>query len=330
MEQRALGSSGMRIGRLGLGTMTWGRTTDEFDAREQLRSFVDAGGQLVDTANVYADGNSERLLGQLIREEDLREHVVIATKVGSRPGTERRFDLSRKHLNESVVGSLRRLGVDSIDLLQLHAWDPNTPLTETFDALAGLVRSGKVRYVGVSNFAGWQTALAQQESLRTLGNVIVSTQVEYSLLQRGVEREVLPLGSTVGLGILPWSPLGRGVLTGKYRTSTPSDSRAANPSFSGFISPYLSTSSGQIVDAVCTAAEGLDAHPSQVALAWLRTRPGVVAPIVGARTASQLKLSLEAEHLDLPDAVTEALNEISSPVLGYPDSGWNQVPRLNR
>jgi aryl-alcohol dehydrogenase-like predicted oxidoreductase len=206
----------------------------------------------------------------------------------------------------------------------VNAWDPWTPLEETLAAVDSAVASGKVRYVGVSNFSGWQMARAatmQQAMGRT---PLVTTQVEYSLLERGIEREVVPAAQAVGMGILAWSPLGRGVLTGKYRHSMPIDSRGANAETAGWVQPYLDERGRRIVDAVATAAEGLGASPTEVALAWLRDRPGVVSSVVGARTAQQLAAALAADELELPDAITIALDDVSAPILGYPEFGWAQ------
>ncbi len=324
MEQRPLGRSGLWVGRLALGTMTWGRGTDEFDARDQLAVFLDAGGTLIDTADVYAEGVSEQLVGELVEEFGVRDQVVIATKAVSRPGPERRFDASRRHLLRSLENSLRRLRTDTIDLWQLHAWDPMTPLDETLAAVDDAVRSGKVRYAGVSNYAGWQVARAATWQ-RALGRTpIVTAQMEYSLLERGIEREIVPAAQSLGLGILPWSPLGRGVLTGKYRHQTPSDSRGGNAETAGWIQVYLDDRGRRIVDALATAADGLGASPTEVALAWLRDRPGVVAPILGARTNGQLIAALSSEELELPDEIVRALDEVSEPALGYPEAGWAQ------
>ena len=322
MEMRPLGRSGLQVSRLALGTMTWGRDTDEHEARDQLLAFVEAGGTLVDTADVYADGRSEQIVGALVDELG-RDSVVLATKAVSRPGTDRRRDASRGHLLGALDASLRRLGVDHVDLWQLHAWDPLTPVEETLGALDTAVSSGKARYVGISNYSGWQTAtVTAHQAARHAVARPVSTQMEYSLLQRGIEREVVGAAEAGGLGILPWSPLGRGVLTGKYRHGTPADSRAASSHFSSFIAPFLGERSRLIVDAVCTAAEGLGVAPLEVALAWVRDRPGVVAPIVGARTAAQLRGALTVEELALPDEIVTALDEVSSPESSYPDSGW--------
>jgi aryl-alcohol dehydrogenase-like predicted oxidoreductase len=324
MEHRPLGRSGLSVSRLALGTMTWGRDTDEHEAADQLRAFLDAGGSLVDTADVYADGRSEEILGALLREVG-RDRVVLATKAVSRHDGGRRFDASRLHLLRALDSSLARLGVDHIDLWQMHSFDRATPMEETLAAWDTAVASGRVRYVGVSNYTGWQTAMAATwQALKPSAARPVTTQVEYSLLERGIEREVVEAAQASGLGILPWSPLGRGVLTGKYRHGTPADSRGASTHFGGFVAPYLGDRARQVVDAACTAAEGLGVSPLEVALAWVRDRPGVVAPILGARTAAQLRGALTVEELTLPEEIVTALDEVSAPERGYPDSGWNQ------
>jgi aryl-alcohol dehydrogenase-like predicted oxidoreductase len=304
--------------------MTWTKQTDEYEARDQLAAFLDAGGSLIDTADSYAQGASEDLLGTLLQEFDCREDVVLATKAVQRPGTERRLDASRRHLLRALDASLTRLDVDHIDLWQVHRWDSATPLEETLAALDHAVHSGKVRYVGISNYSGWQTARACTLQQVNGAASIITTQMEYSLLERGIEREIVPAAQTLGLGILAWSPLGRGVLTGKYRHSIPIDSRGGNPETSGFVGAYNNERSHRIVDAVCTAAEGLDAAPGEVALAWLRDRPGVVAPILGARTANQLISALASEELDLPEEIVTALEDVSEPDSGYPEAGWAQ------
>jgi aryl-alcohol dehydrogenase-like predicted oxidoreductase len=305
--------------------MTWGGGTDEYEARDIFTAYLDAGGNFIDTADVYTDGEAERMLGALIKEADARDEIVLATKAVSKPGTSRRFDASRRHLMNSLEGSLRRLGVDHIDLWQLHAWDPLTPLDETLSVLDAAVRSGKVRYVGVSNYCGWQLATAATlQTQRDGGAPIASNQVEYSLLARGVEREVMPTARHHDVGVLAWSPLGRGVLTGKYRYSTPQDSRAANSTFSSFVQPYLEDSARGIVDAVAIAAEGLSVTPLEVALAWVRDRVGVTSAIVGARTAEQITATLAADEISLPQEITAALDDVSAIDLGYPDHGWNQ------
>lgn len=325
MQLRPLGRSGLWVGRLALGTGTWGRTTDEYEARDQLAAFLDAGGTLIDTADGYGDGASETLLGELIEEYEVRDQVVLSTKAGAVAGSERRINTSRGHLLRTLEESLRRLRTDAIDLWQVHAWDPWTPLDETLSALDAAVQSGKVRYAGVSNFSGWQVARAAtvQESVPGRAR-LVTAQMEYSLLERGIEREIVPAAQALGMGILPWSPLGRGVLTGKYRHSIPIDSRGANVETASWVQVYLDDRSRRIVDALATAAEGLGASPTEVALAWLRDRPGVVAPILGARTNNQLIAALASEELELPEEILIALDDVSAPALGYPEAGWAQ------
>src|SRR5438067_2444152 len=239
MEQRRLGATGLFVSRLALGTMTWGRDTDEDDASSQLKAFVEAGGTLLATADVYVDGESELVVGRLLQGVVRRDDVVVATKAVSRRGQERDRDASQRHLLTALEASLQRLQTDYVDLWQMHAWDPRTPIEETLAALDTAVSSGRARYIGISNYSGWQTAKAATCQKAWPGRApIVSTQMEYSLLQRGIEREVVPAAVAHGLGVLPWSPLGRGVLTGKYRTGAPPDSRGASQRWSGFVGVY--------------------------------------------------------------------------------------------
>ena len=325
VDIRSVGASGLRVSRIGLGTMTWGRDTDEHEASELLDTFLSAGGTLVDTADVYADGESEKILGRLLTDADRRAQVVLATKAVSRPTSDRRFDASRGHLLSTLNASLRRLGVEYIDLWQLHAWDPLTPIDETLSAIDAAVSSGKVHYVGVSNYAGWQVATVAAMQTAVPGHFApVCAQMEYSLLQRGVEREVIPALKGHGMGLIAWSSLGRGVLSGKYRAGIPADSRAGNPLFASFVQPYLTEHARRIADAVATAAEGLGASSSEVALAWLRDQPGVTSALVGARTPAQLRTALASEALVIPDQIKAALSDVSAPPMSYPEFGWNQ------
>jgi len=313
MQQRAVGATGLKVSRLGLGTLTWGRDTDEHEARDQLISFAEAGGTLVDTAAGYGDGASEELIATLVGDVVARDEIVIATKAGiSRRGGSRETDVSRGHLLRTLDASLERLGVDHVDLWQVHTWVDDVPLEETLSALDQAVATGRTAYVGVSNYSGWQTAQAATWQRAVPGRTpLASTQVEYSLLNRSAEHEVVPAATALGLGVLPWSPLGRGVLTGKYRGGTPSDSRAASPHFANFVEQYLGERSSRIVEAVARAADGLGWTPLEVALVWVRDRPGVTAPIVGARTAAQLKAALGVEELALPDEIIDALDDVS-------------------
>jgi aryl-alcohol dehydrogenase-like predicted oxidoreductase len=316
MEQRQLGNSGVKVSRLALGTMTWGRDTDEHEAAEQLRHFIDAGGNFVDTAAVYGDGDSERVLGGLLGALIPREQMVVATKAGISFKTgERKVDNSRTSLIADLDRSLTRLKTDYIDLWQIHTWDESTPLEETLSVLDYAVTSGKARHVGISNFSGWQLARSCTLQNPLFGKSgIISAQNEYSLLNRKIEREVLPACGALGVGLLAWSPLGRGVLTGKYRTGVPSDSRGATPHFSAFIQPYLDERSSRVVEAVSVAADGLGLSPLEVALSWVRDCPGVTSAVIGARTGAQLRGALSSESVTLPMPVRQALDEISAPI----------------
>jgi len=313
MQQRSVGATGLKVSRLGLGTMTWGRDTDEHEARDQLIAFAEAGGTLLDTAAGYGNGASEELIGTLIGDVVARDEVVLATKAGiSSARGARQYNTSRGHLLASLDASLKRLDVEHVDLWQVHIWSDETPLEETLSAFDIAVSSGRASYVGVSNYTGWQTAQAATWQRAVPGRaVLASTQVEYSLLNRAVEHEVIPAAEALGLGVLPWSPLGRGVLTGKYRSGTPADSRAASSHFANFVGAYFGDRSAQIVEAVARAAEGLGWSSLEVALAWVRDRPGVTAPIVGARTANQLRGALGVEELTLPAEIVEALDDVS-------------------
>jgi len=314
MEFRRAGKSGLLISRLGLGTMTWGRDTDEHEAADQARAYLDAGGNFLDTAALYGDGDSERVIGGLIGTLFQREEILISTKAGiSFQEGERVVSTSRRSLIAELDNSLNRLGTDFVDLWQVHTWDPFNPLDDTLSALDYAYSSGRARYVGVSNFGGWQSARAitRQESFPTKAP-IATLQNEYSLLNRSVEKEVLPCANELEVGFLAWSPLGRGVLTGKYRLGTPSDSRGASPHFAGFVEPYLDDRGMRIVEAVNVAAEGLGYSPLEVALAWVRDQIGVTSAIVGARTGAQLRGILMSEEISLPYIVRSALDDASA------------------
>ncbi|MVA77065.1 aldo/keto reductase [Auraticoccus sp. F435] len=321
MRQRSVGASGLSVSRLGLGTLTWGRDVSLDTAGDLLTTFVDAGGTLVDTAAAYGSGAVESMLGSMLDRVVPRDELVIATKAGFgvREG-ERVVDTSRRALLRDLDGSLRRLGTDHIDLWQVHAWG-QAPLEETLAALDQAVSSGRVGYVGVSNYVGWQTAQAATWQRAVPGRArVVSTQVEYSLLARRAEIEVLPAVRAFEMGFFPWSPLGRGVLTGKYRTGTPRDSRGASDHFAWFVEPYLEQRSRAVVEAVARAADGLDLTPLQVALLWVRDAPTVTAPLLGARTVSQLQACLSVEELELPEEIARALDDVSGGPLSARDA----------
>lgn len=314
MIRRRLGSSGLEVSRLGLGTMTWGRDTDEHEAANQLRAFLDSGGNFIDTAAVYGDGDSERVIGGFIGTLVSRDEIVIATKAGiSFKNGERIVNNSRASLLGDLDRSLDRLGVECVDLWQVHSYDPEVQLEETLSALDYAVASGRTRYVGISNFNGFQSARAVTIQNPFLGKVAISAiQNEYSLLNRKLEEEILPGAGSLGIGVLAWSPLGRGVLTGKYQDGLPIDSRGASQHFASFIAPYLSKRSRTITQAVIVAAEGLGLSPLEVAIAWVRDRPHLTSSIVGARTGAQLRGILRSEEIEIPNQVIAALDEVSS------------------
>jgi aryl-alcohol dehydrogenase-like predicted oxidoreductase len=314
MQMRRTGKSGLSISHLGLGTMTWGRDTDTHEAADQCRAFIEAGGNFIDTSPIYGDGDAERVIGGMIGTLFNRDEVVIATKAGIQliDGV-KRVSNTRQSLIADLDKSLARLGTDHVDLWQLHGWDDETPLEDTLSALDYAYSSGKARYVGISNFSGWQSARAiTLQELHNMKAPIVSLQNEYSLLNRQVEREVLPCADNLDVGFLAWAPLGRGVLTGKYRRGIPSDSRAAAPHFVKHVEPYLNDHSGRIVEAVSVAAEGLGFAPLEVALAWVRDNPSVTSAIVGARTGAQMRGILKTEEITLPPTIRQVLDEVST------------------
>jgi aryl-alcohol dehydrogenase-like predicted oxidoreductase len=322
MEQRPVGRSGLVVSRLGLGTATWGRDTDPDDAAAQLVAFREAGGTLLDIGPWYVCEQAEPLIGQLLADVVPRDELVLAVKSGGPigPGAAAR-GLSRGGLLAALDNSMRRLGVDSVDLWQLHGWDERVPMEEILSAVDVAVSSGRARYAGLSNLPGWRTAAAAAwQQAWPARAPLAATQVEYSLLERGVEREVLPACAWGGLGVLAYSPLGRGVLTGKYRHGVPSDSRAASPHLREFVGHHLTDAAARIVEAVATAAEGLGTSPLAVSLAWVRDRPGVSSSILGARTVGQLSGSLAADTTVLPAEIRYALDDVSAPASSYPET----------
>lgn len=312
MKMRHVGASGLQVSRLGLGTLSWGRDVTAARARELMTTFVEAGGNLIDTAAAYGAGDAERIIGALVDTVVPRDDLVIATKAGFRVERGHRVvDTSRRGLLADLEASLDRLGTDHVDLWQVHAWG-TTSLDETLSALDLAVSQGMTRYVGICNFVGWQTARAATWQQAFPGRALLnSIQVEYSLLARRAEVEVLPAAREVGMGLLPWSPLGRGVLTGKYRDGTPKDSRGSSDHFAWFVEPYLEGRSRSVVEAVAHAATGLGLTPAQVALLWVRDAPGVSSPLLGARTVTQLEECLAVEGKKLPLEIATALDDVS-------------------
>jgi aryl-alcohol dehydrogenase-like predicted oxidoreductase len=300
-----------------LGANVFGWSADEPQSFAVLDAYVAAGGNFIDTADVYSEwkegnsgGESEVILGNWMKARKNRGNIVLATKVAK---LSTRRGLSPVNITAALNDSLRRLQTDYVDIWQIQMWDENTPLEDTLSALDYAYTSGKARHVGLSNFSGWQSARAItiQEG-NTAKAPIVTNQIEFSLLNRSAELEVLPCAQATGTGILAWAPLGRGVLTGKYRTGIPSDSRAAAPHFVKHVEPYLQERSTRIVEAVSVAAGGLGFSPLEVALAWVRDTPGITSAIVGARTGAQLRGILKSEEITLPEIVRSVLDEISA------------------
>jgi aryl-alcohol dehydrogenase-like predicted oxidoreductase len=313
MQMRMVGNSGLEISRLGLGTMTWGRDTDTHEAADQARAYIEAGGNFLDSASHYGDGDAERVIGGLIGTLFKREDIVISTKSGmSYESGLTKIDASRPALMTALDQSLARLGTDHVDLWQVQVWDEKVPLEDSLSALDWAYTSGRARYVGISNFNGWQSARAiSLQEANSAKAPITSLQNEFSLLARKVEDDLLDCAINLDRGFIAWSPLGRGVLTGKYRNGVPADSRAATPHFAPFIEPFLNERSRRIVEAVSVAAQGLGYSPLEVALAWVRDFPGVTSAVVGARTGAQMRGILVSEEIELPDVVRSALNEVS-------------------
>jgi aryl-alcohol dehydrogenase-like predicted oxidoreductase len=318
MRYRLLGHSGCAVSELCLGTMTFGAETDEAGSHEQLDAFLDAGGTFVDTADVYSSGKSEEIIGRWLaaRPQDVTERVVLATK--GRFATEdgpNGNGLSARHLTRALDASLRRLGVDVIDLYQVHAFDPFTPMEETLRTLDGFVQAGKIRYYGLSNFTGWQLTKAVLTA-RALGlRQPVTLQPQYSLIVREIEWEVVPAALDVGIGLLPWSPLGGGWLSGKYRRDQRPSGRTRLGEDPGRGMEAYDRRGGdrtwRVIDAVETIAENRAISMAEVALAWVNNRPGVVSTILGARTTQQLDTNLRAAGLELSTEEQAVLDEAS-------------------
>lgn len=315
MRKRKLGTVGAALSSVGLGTLTWGRDTPADEAERQLDIFLDAGGTVIDTSPYFGGGTAEMVLGELLSTSVDRSSVHLISRAGL---SEEGVDASRSSLERSVRSSLIMLGTEWIDTLVLAAPDPATNIEETADALASLVQRGLVHAVGLGNCPGWYAGLMSR-LLRERSVTLAALHMEYSLLERGIEREIVPFADYAGAGILVWSALGRGVLAGRYRHSIPPDSRAASPHFAGFVEPYLTSSSRQVVEAIATAADGLGVDIATVSLAWLLSRPGVSCALVGPRTSAQLAALLVDLDEEIPSAVLDALTEVTEPSWGYPE-----------
>lgn len=326
MEMRYLGRSGLEVSVLGFGTMTFSDGDGRFggvgatrgqDAQRQVDMCLDAGVNLFDTADVYAAGRSEEILGEALG--DRRKHVVVATKAFGRMGRNAHdTGLSRRHLIDACNDSLRRLGTDWIDLYQVHSFDALVPLEETLRALDDLVTAGKVRYVACSNYAGWQLMKAQAVAKQLNVERYIGQQIQYSLMARDAEQELLPCGVDQGVGALIWSPLAQGFLSGKFRNETGAPTRLQA---SGRLKAYETPTGMAVLDAIdaIVAARPGVTH-SQVALNWLLRRPGVTAVLMGARTDEQLADNLAAAGWSLDDGEMQALDRASQVPMQYPNS----------
>ncbi|MGW2459886.1 aldo/keto reductase [Streptomyces sp. NPDC001761] len=323
---RLLGRSGLRISPLALGAATFGTESGWGAGQEEARAlfdlYVERGGNFIDTADTYSGGTSERLLGEFAR--DRRESLVLATKYTTlrRPGDPNSSGSHRKNLFASVEASLRRLGTDYIDLLYLHVWDFTTPVEEILRGMDDLVRQGKVLYVAISNAPAWQVSRMQTTADLRGWSPLVALQIEYNLIERTGERDLIPMASEMGLGVVPYSPLGGGVLTGKYSRAdlTGADVGAGDGTRRSF-NVALGTVTERnlaIADVVGEVAEETGRSPAQIALAWTLRNPGVTAPIIGARTRAQLKDNLGALEVDFTAAQLARLDQISAVSLGYP------------
>jgi aryl-alcohol dehydrogenase-like predicted oxidoreductase len=320
MDYRTLGGSGCAVSSLCLGTMTFGAETDEPGAHQQLDRFIEAGGTMVDTADVYSGGRSEEIIGRWFasRPSDVTEPVVLATK-GRMPvdDSPNGAGLSARHLTRALDASLRRLGLETVDLYQVHAYDPLTPLEETLRTLDQFVRAGKIRYWGLSNFTGWQLTKAVHlaRALNVAGPVTL--QPQYSLLAREIEWEIVPAAIDVGLGLLPWSPLGGGWLSGKYRRDQrPTGATRLGEDPGRGMEAYDRRGTDRtwaVIDAVQKIAEDRGVSMAEVALAWVTGRPAVSSTILGARTLGQLETNLRAADLHLTPAETATLDAASDP-----------------
>jgi aryl-alcohol dehydrogenase-like predicted oxidoreductase len=324
MKYRYLGKTGLKVSELCLGAMTFGRESSEEVSRQILDDFVEAGGNFIDTADVYTRGASEQVVGGWLAGKQ-REDLVIATKVrfpmGEGPND---VGLSRKHILSGVEQSLRRLGTEYIDLYQVHCWDQATPLEETLSTLDTLVRSGKVRYIGASNYSGWQLQKAIDLCRQMGWEPFVCLQPQYNLLCRSTEWELIPVCLNEGLGVIPWSPLRGGWLSGKFRrgmTAPPAGTRVAVAEEQGWgesWSAYNNEHTWSVLDVLFAVAEETGRTPAQVAINWLLQRPGVTAPIIGARTPEQLAANLGGAGWSLDERAMERLNQASAVETPYP------------
>ncbi|NRF95973.1 aldo/keto reductase [Paenibacillus frigoriresistens] len=324
MEFRHLGKTGLRVSELCLGAMTFGRETTEADSFAIMDRFVEAGGNFIDTADVYTRGASEEIVGKWLKGKH-RDDLVIATKVrfgmGDGPND---VGLSRKHIMASIEASLRRLGTDYIDMYQVHAWDLKTPLEETLGTLNDLVRRGYIRYIGASNYRGWQLQKAIDLSKKNNWESFSCLQPQYNLLTRATEFELIPVCVNEGLGVIPWSPLRGGWLSGKFHrglSTPPEGTRVAEAEKKGWgesWSKYNNELTWNVLDELYAVAEEAGKTPAQTAINWLLQKPGVTAPIIGVRTMEQLESNLGAADWSLTEEQVLRLDGVSALPVTYP------------
>jgi aryl-alcohol dehydrogenase-like predicted oxidoreductase len=319
-EYVTLGRTGLRVSPLCLGTMTfgteWGFGAEEKASKEMFDRYIDAGGNFIDTADGYTNGHSEELVGKFVTDRKLRDRAVIATKFtfGAEPGNPNAGGNGRKNIYRALEGSLRRLKTDFIDLYYLHAWDIVTPVEEVVSTLTDLVHEGKIRYYGLSDTPAWYVARAQTLAEKEGKERVATLQLEYSLIERNIEREHIPASQELGIGVCPWSPLGGGLLSGKYKkqsaTSGSGEGRLAggNPLFSRF-----SEQNWRIVDVLIEVAKQIGKPPAQVALNWVATQPGITSTILGATKIAQLNDNLASLEFTIPAELRARLDEVSAP-----------------
>lgn len=333
MQYRFMGKTGLKVSELCLGAMTFGREATEEVSHQMLDRFVEAGGDFIDTADVYSRGVSEEVVGRWLKTQH-RDNLIIATKVRFPMGEGRNdVGLSRKHILSGVEASLRRLDTDYIDLYQVHCWDASTPLEETLSTLNSLVQSGKVRYIGVSNFSGWQLQRALDLSRTNGWEWFTCLQPQYNLLCRSTEWELIPVCLNEGLGVIPWSPLRGGWLSGKFHrgmTAPPENTRIKTAEEQGWSerwSAYNNETTWHILDVLFAVAEEAEKSPAQTAINWLLRKPGVTAPIIGARTIEQLEANLGATDWALTAEQVAELDAASDPSLPYPYNFINDAQK---
>ncbi len=316
MEYRSLGRTGVQVSELCLGCMMFGGRTEDEASADIIDRFIDAGGNFLDTANVYTRGRSEEATGKALKRNGKRDKVVLATKVHGAMADDdpNAQGNSRRHIIEQCDASLRRLQTDYIDLYQIHRPDSQIPIDETLRALDDLIRAGKVRYIGTSTYAAWQLVEALWVAKELGLNRFVCEQPPYHLLDRRIERELVPFAQTYGFGIIPWSPLAGGFLTGKYQRGSelPEDSRyGQQPQRGG--RDTLVEAAFNVLDVVQSIAQKQGCSPSQVALAWVKDQPAITSPIIGPRTMEQLEDNLGAANVKLAESEMDQLNEVSLP-----------------